>query len=53
MKLHQEDGTFPKQNTEFHSSRFLSNLGNYKELSNLMRGMRLGDGYSTLSSAIS
>ena len=37
MKLHQEDGTFPKQNTEFHSSRFLSNLGNYKELSNLMQ----------------
>ena len=36
MKLHQEDGTFPKQNTEFHSYLLLSNLGSYEALSNLM-----------------
>ena len=36
MKPHQEDGTFPKQNTEFHSSLLLSNLGSYEVLSNLM-----------------
>jgi len=36
MKLCQEDGTFPKQNTEFHSSLLLPNPGSYEELSNLM-----------------